>query len=119
MVYTFGLPGFTPNGKSVILNMGEYRASLIEVFVNGISAGVFFGRCRSSMDITPLLHQDGNILEIKVVGSPRNMYGPFHHPDNSCSRISWADFRTEGPDHCDNYILEPYGIMGQIILGYR
>lgn len=119
MVYTFGLPGFTPNRKSVILNMGEYRASLIEITVNGTSAGVFFGKCRSSMDITPFLHQDGNILEIKVVGSPRNMYGPFHHPDNSCSRISWADFRAEGPDHCDNYILEPYGIMGQIILSYR
>jgi len=116
MVYTFDLPGFTPNGKSVILSMGEYRASLVEVSVNGVFAGVLFGKCRSSMDITPFLHRDANILEMKVVGSPRNMYGPFHHPDNSCSRISWADFRSEGDSRCEDYILVPYGIMGQIIL---
>lgn len=116
MIYSFPLPGFVPNGKSVVLNMGQYRASLIEVLVNGMSAGEFFGKCRSSMDITALLRKDKNTLELKLVGSPRNMYGPFHHPDNSCSRISWADFRSEGAARCEDYILTPYGIMGQIIL---
>lgn len=119
MVYTFQLPGFDSCGKSVAMNMGQYQASLVEVFVNGGSAGVLFGKCRNSMDITGFLQKKQNILELKVVGSPRNMYGPFHHPDNSCSRISWADFRTEGNARCSDYILKPYGIMGQIILSMR
>ena len=116
MVYSFRLPGFVPNGKSVVLNMGQYKASLVEVLVNGVSAGELFGKCRSRMDITALLGREENTLELKLVGSPRNMYGPFHHPDDSCSRISWADFRSEGDGRCDDYILTPYGIMGQIIL---
>ena len=119
MIYTFRLPGFVPNGKSVVLNMGPYRASLVEVLVNGVSAGELFGKCRSSMDLTALLREEENILELKVVGSPRNMYGPFHNPDNSCSRISWADFRCEGSARCDGYVLKPYGIMGQIILSLQ
>lgn len=116
MVYSFRLPGFVPNGKSVMLNLSQYRASLVEVLVNGVSAGELFGKCRTMLDITPLLNPEENTLELKVVGSPRNMYGPFHHPDNSCSRISWADFRAEGSARCDDYILTPYGILGQIIL---
>lgn len=116
MVYAFDLPGHSPLDKSVVLTLGEYRATLAEVFVNGISAGVLFGKGRNSLDITALLKEEGNRLELKLVGSPRNMYGPFHRPDNSCSRISWEDFRPEGRARCDDYLLTPYGIMGQIIL---
>ena len=52
-------------------------------------------------------------LEIEVSGSPRNMFGPFHQSYTGCSRISWADFRTEGMFHTDGKVLEPYGMMGQ------
>lgn len=116
MVYSFSLPGFSSNGQSVVLKLGQHKASLVEVFVNGSPAGVLFGKCRSQLEITPYLKESANTLELKVVGSPRNMYGPFHSPNNSCSRISWADFRTEGSDQCDGYMLTPYGIFGQIIL---
>jgi hypothetical protein len=119
MVYTFDLPGFIPNGKSVVMRLSQYKASLVEVFINGVSAGLLFGKSRCSLDITQHLKTDANCLELKVVGSPRNMYGPFLHPDNSCSRISWADFRSEGSASCDDYITVPYGIMGQIILSYQ
>ena len=119
MVYSFDLPPYTPNGKSVILTMGEYKATLAEVFVNGGSAGVLFGKGRNTLDITPFLKEEANKLELKLVGSPRNMYGPFHRPDNSCSRISWEDFRPEGTARCDDYLLTPYGILGQIILSYH
>lgn len=119
MVYSFDLPGFIPNGKSVVMNLSQCKASLVEVFVNGISAGLLFGKSRCLLDLTEHLKTDANLLELKVVGSPRNMYGPFHHPDNSCSRISWADFRSEGSARCDAYMTEPYGIMGQIILSYQ
>ena len=118
MVYSFSLPGFVPNGKSVMLNMAPFQASLVEVLINGASAGLLIRKHSSRLDITPWLKDTENTLELKVVGSPRNMYGPFHQADNSCSRISWADFRTEGPLRCDDYLLQPYGIMGQIILSF-
>ena len=118
MIYTFPVPGFTPNGKSVVLNLGPWQGTLVDVLINGTSAGLLLHKNRSSLDITSYLTEGENILELKVVGSPRNMYGPFHQADNSCSRISWADFRTEGALRCDDYLLTPYGIMGQVILSY-
>lgn len=118
MVYTFILPAPEAGGKSVMLNMGACRASLVEVLINGRSAGVLIRRTKDTLDITEYLTNRENTLELKVVGSPRNMYGPFHQADNSCSRISWVDFRTEGTRRCEEYLLEPYGIMGQIILSY-
>jgi hypothetical protein len=118
MVCTFTLPAPETGEKSVVLNTGACRASLVEVLINDRSAGVLIRKATDTLDITEYLTNRENTLELKVVGSPRNMYGPFHQADNSCSRISWADFRTEGTRRCEEYLLEPYGIMDQIILSY-
>ena len=56
--------------------------------------------------------KEENLLELEIVGSPRNMFGPFHRAYTGCSRISWADFRTEGRFHTDG-VLKPYGIFEQ------
>ena len=60
-----------------------------------------------------------NSVELCVVGSPRNMFGPFHQTYTGCSRISWEDFRTTGRFYTPDYVLEPYGLMGQITISMR
>lgn len=116
MVYTFPVPGFTEVGRRVELHMGDFSATVAEVLVNGTSAGLVFGKSRRCVDITNLLQADGNTVQIKLTGSPRNLYGPFHQPYTGCSRISWEDFRKEGADRCDGYVLQPYGLFEQITL---
>ncbi|MDD3140081.1 MAG: hypothetical protein PHX08_14035, partial [Lachnospiraceae bacterium] len=55
-------------------------------------------------------------MEIEVVGSLRNMFGPFHQTYTGCSRISWEDFRTQGKYFTNEYTLQPYGIFSQVFL---
>ena len=115
MRYRFALPD-PPANRRIVLKMGAYEGVLAEILVNGQRADVLFGACRRLADLTPLLKAQDNVLEINVVGSPRNLLGPFHRAYDGCSRISWEDFRTEGRWHCDGYTLKPYGLMGQITL---
>ena len=115
MVYRFELPE-APQGRRIRLRMGEYAGALAEICLNGKRVDVLFGACRQETDLTPWLAPTGNRLEIAVIGTPRNLLGPFHQAYDGCSRISWEDFRTEGSLHSDGYVLKPCGLMGQITL---
>ena len=115
MTYRFKRPD-PPANRRIVLKLGRYEGVLVEVRINGVRADVLFGACRRESDLTPLLRPSDNLLELCVVGSPRNLLGPFHRAYDGCSRISWEDFRTEGRWHCDGYTLKPYGLMGQITL---
>ena len=119
MIYEFTLPPRETEEKQYLLKMGEYRATLAEVRVNEQSAGILMGNTETELDITEYLEHTENRLEICVVGSPRNLFGPFHQTYTGCSRISWADFRTEGRFHTPEYVVEPYGLMGQITVCVR
>ena len=116
MVYHFDLPGKMKDSKRIILHLGQYRGTLAGILVNGKKAGYLMGKCYRDLDITDHLGEKENHLDIEVVGSPRNMFGPFHQAYTGCTRISWKDFRTEGMYHCSGYVLEPYGLMEQITL---
>lgn len=118
MDYRFTLPDFQPDGRRIHLHLGDYQAAVSEILVNGQSAGLLFGRSRTTVDITDFLLPTDNRLTVKLIATPRNLYGPFHQTYTGCSRISWADFRTEGAFHTDAYVLVPYGLMGQITLTY-
>lgn len=115
MVYRFELPD-PPRDRRIRLRMGDYAGALAEIRVNGRRADVLFGACRRETDLTKWLKPTGNVLEIAVVGTPRNLMGPFHQAYDGCSRISWEDFRTEGSLHSEGYVLKPCGLMGQITL---
>lgn len=115
LVYSFTLPP-RPAGKRAVLHMGAYSAACALLRVNGQEAGLLFGKSHDRLDITDYLTEASNTLEIEVVGTPRNLYGPFHQAYTGCSRISWEDFRTEGSTHCDDYLLHPYGLMEQITI---
>lgn len=115
MVYRFDLPD-PPKGRRVLLRMGEYSGVLAVLRLNGRPVDALFGACRREADLTLFLAPTGNRLEIEVVGTPRNLLGPFHQAYDGCTRISWEDFRTEGALHCEGYVLKPYGLTGQITL---
>ena len=119
MIYEFDLPDRDEDAQEYIRKMGECRATLAEVRLNGQTAGFLMGNTMRELNLTPFMQKDSNHLEIEVVGSPRNMFGPFHQTYTGCSRISWADFRTEGRFYTPDYVLEPYGIFGQVTICKR
>lgn len=116
LVYEFSLPPKEQDQKRYVLKLGEHRATLVSVTVNGKMAGILMGNTEKKLEITDYLENETNTLELCVVGSPRNLFGPFHQSYTGCSRISWADFRTEGRFYTQEYVLEPYGLFGQIYI---
>ena len=119
MVYEFDFAGIKKRDKRYILKMGEYWGTLAVVRLNDREAGYLMGKTERELDITMNLNDGENHLEIEIVGSPRNMFGPFHQKYTGCSRISWADFRTEGKLFTSDYVLKPYGILDQIFIVER
>ena len=108
MIYKFKARSEYPRGTLVL---GEHRATLVAVRVNGRHAGnIMIG---NSLDIP--LNVGENDVEIEAVGSNRNLMGPFHHTYDGCKRVGWKDFRMEEGEHyTPAYIVKPYGLLSQI-----
>ena len=96
------------------LHMGAFAATLLVIRVNGGKAQ--FLPWRAANDLPLQLHIGENEIDIEVVGSNRNVFGPLHQPNTRSSRIDWRDFRTEGASCSADLTLEPYGIMQEVYI---
>ncbi|MDQ0875279.1 hypothetical protein QFZ77_003938 [Paenibacillus sp. V4I3] len=118
MIYHFDVIVENNAISRTVLELGEYSAVTVEVRVNGKTAGHVPWRAANRLDLTEHLHDGDNQVEIEVMGSPRNMLGPFHHTAGDTSTTNWASFRKEGDDYTPEYKLRSYGLFDQIKL-YR
>jgi hypothetical protein len=116
MVYHLDFNYSVEESMRSVLELGDFSAVTVEVRVNGRTAGHIPWKAADGLDITPFLTGGSNRIDIEVMGSPRNMFGPFHLARGTESTTSWASFRTEGKQFTPDYIVEPYGLMGQIQL---
>lgn len=116
IIYKFIIPPKEKEEHRYILDMGDFEATLVELKVNERVVSYLLKDSERRTDITDYLLNRENSIELCVVGSPRNMFGPFHQSYTGCSRISWEDFRTAGRFYTPEYVLKPYGLMGQITI---
>jgi hypothetical protein len=79
--------------------LDEWKGIVSEVKVNGQSAGLI--SCEPySLDVSGLIKPGANTIEVKVVGSNKNLLGPFHnHPEPG----------LVSPDHFRNVKTQPSG----------
>ncbi len=63
--------------------------------------------------IGPHLRKGENHIRIEVMGSPRNMMGPFHLKEKPYNTHD-ASFCPAPEEYSAEYLLTPYGIMGEI-----
>ncbi|MBP1962869.1 glycosyl hydrolase [Paenibacillus aceris] len=116
MIYHFDVQVGNKAGSRFVLELGDYSAVTAEVRVNGQTAGHVPWRAANRLDLTERLHEGTNRIDIEVMGSPRNMLGPFHQAAGETATTSWASFRKEGHHFTPDYQLRPYGLFGQITL---
>jgi hypothetical protein len=114
IIYHFNLDYQKTEADRAVLELGEYSAVTVEVRVNGVTAGHIPWKAANKLDITRFLSEGSNTIDIEAMGSPRNLFGPFHQVYTGSSRIDWTDFRTEGKFYTGEYVLMPYGLMGQV-----
>lgn len=115
----FTAPAYIPeNDERIMLRAPSFQATLLKILVNGSYAGAIINSTEE-LDITPYLSGNENRIHVEVIGHLRNVFGPFHAVYNGCSRISWADFRTEEYQYTPEYKVVPFGLMEPIILTRR
>ncbi len=113
MVYHFNYlfskkPG--KDGGKILLEMSAFSAVNIEIRVNGKTSGFIPWRAQSVLDITNDIIEGENHIEIEVVGSPRNFFGPFHQTSKSHT-VNSSSFRTDGDEYTPEYVVKPYGLF--------
>jgi len=81
------------NFKKAVLTFEEPNAAVFEVIINGVSAGVVW--CSPwEIELTRLLNQGENVVEVKLTNSIRNLLGPLHN--------TLGEFQGIGPAQYNN-----------------
>lgn len=114
VVYRYLLP-WDSGEKSIpesriLLRIGEYRGTCATVYVNQVPCEVPWPTL-ADVDITELLREGDNEIEIELQGSLRNLFGPFHFKGGKPDVTNDAVFRTTGELFEPDYQVEPYGLF--------
>lgn len=100
--------------EKVVLRLPETKAVYVKISVNGHEK-VLPWNFTQDIPIGDWLAAGKNDIAIEVAGSPRNMMGPFHLKKKPYNTND-ASFCPAEKDYSSEYLLTPYGIMGEIII---
>ncbi|BBH19433.1 hypothetical protein Back11_07780 [Paenibacillus baekrokdamisoli] len=113
--YTYAYqPGVA--APSVLMEFGTYEAITMEVRVNGVTSAHVPWREANKVDLTPWISEGSNRIDVEVMGSPRNLFGPFHQKGTHNVWVDWTYFYREGARVEPNYVVRPYGLLSPINL---
>jgi len=70
------------------------------------------------VDLTDLLTGD-NVLDIEVISSRRNAFGPMHWPRPGKAGVGPGSFVTSDDQWTYGYQLVPYGLLAEPELSFR
>ena len=105
-------------GRRVRVFLEEWRAVDVAIHVNGTLAGHIPWRSANGLDVSSLLVPGVNGIDLEVVGSPRNLLGPLHLAAWPEPWTDWESFRRTDKTHTPDYVLQPWGLAGQVRLQY-
>jgi hypothetical protein len=91
------------------LKLYKWKGTVAEVFVNSEKAGII--ACKPyEFDLTPWLKKGNNTIEVRVVGSLKNLMGPHYNKDRGINGPwHWNGVHKQAPGH--DYDLFDYGLM--------
>lgn len=103
MVLSQILPIKKEEGKRILLNLGNQKAPLVKVYVNGefVKDSLW---APYEADITDFVTDGENKIELQLFASNRNLLGPHHHIDGECYNVgpesftgkwSWVERKSE------------------------
>ena len=90
------------------VTLGEWNGTVSEVWVNGQKAGII-AYPPYQLDVTSSLREGINDVEVRVIGSLANLYGPHYESTPGFVHLaSWSG--VENKKAGADYILYPYGL---------
>lgn len=96
--------------KHYAISLDEWAGAVSEVRVNGRSAGLVIAE-PNLLDVTRFLRKGSNTIEIRVTGTNKNLFGPFHTPNDKGIVGPW-NFMSQpvGQPAGREYRQEDYGL---------
>ncbi len=94
---------------SYLLSVPKWKGSVLQVWINGEKSGILFTE-PYRLDVTDFMKQGDNVIELRVVGSMDNFFGP-HHSRSKGSTPPWDWQKHNGNNDADGYILTDYGLL--------
>jgi hypothetical protein len=91
------------------LKLNKWKGTVAEVFVNGEKAGIIAYK-PYEFDLTPRLKKGSNTIEVRVVGSLKNLMGPHYNRDRGINGPwHWNGVQKQAPGR--DYDLFEYGLL--------
>ncbi|MCD8192946.1 MAG: hypothetical protein LUD74_00020 [Tannerellaceae bacterium] len=91
------------------LQLNKWQGTVAEVYVNGSKAGVVAYK-PYNFDLSPFLKQGTNTIEVRVIGSLKNLLGPHFNWDKGIAGPwHWNNVQKQLPG--DDYNLIEYGLF--------
>lgn len=102
-------------GKALV-KLEEWNGTVAEVLVNGESAGII-QKPPYTADITSLLSEGENSIEVTVYGSLKNLLGPHHNVSRRGIVTPWSfKYAPDTQPPGDEYDLLDYGLMEDFVI---
>lgn len=106
---------FSVDGNTRWLDLSTAAASLLRVSINNGTTLTLPWR-PWVLQIGAYLHSGQNIVDVDVVSSLRNAFGPLHHKQGDLLSVSPPDFRANPAFWTDDYRFAAYGLIGPVKL---
>lgn len=86
----------------------KWKGSVAQVWVNGRKAGILFSN-PYRLEVTNLMKQGKNTIELRVLGGMDNFFGP-HHSRSKGMTPPWDWQKHNGNPDVNGYLLTDYGL---------
>lgn len=97
------------------IGLGNWKGTVAEVFVNDNSAGLI-ALAKDRLDVSKYIKKGKNLIEVKIVGSLKNLLGP-HHNNPAPGFVGFVSWRkVNGMTAGKDYQLLDYGLMDDFYL---
>jgi hypothetical protein len=103
-----------PEGKYEVA-LGKWKGTIAEVSVNGQPAGLI-GFPPYHSDITGLVKQGVNKIDIRIIGSLKNLLGPHHNNPAPGIASPWMWRNIKNYPAGKDYQMFDYGLMEEFVL---
>lgn len=103
--------------KKHSLQLKDWNGTLSEVYVNDSKVGIIAYQPHS-FDLSPYLRKGNNKIEVRVIGSLKNLLGPHYHSDEGIAGPwHWNNVHRQDPGI--DYNLIDYGLMEDFSVLYN
>lgn len=99
------------------VRLNDWRGTVAEIYINGTKAGIIASD-PYRLDVTPYLKAGKNRVEVRVMGSHKNLLGPFYNnpAPGLASPWHWKNISQQVP--ASEYQMQDYGLMEDFDLVY-